>query len=218
MQLSLFVCFFKLASVSDWFQICRLPDDPDFRTSGVPYFQVSRSTFYVSTGIAASLETQGQIVGPRERLNGRKNMARRKAKNGEKSPWGQCLTRPVPNGRRRSAFWLGRKTQKFSGTKFSNVFWQEKILSAPQRGLKIIVNQSKPTLVIVSISLSLARVSGKISFHAKLIGRFLLGQPLKVRRVNEWYSTVLLFFIVEDKGKRGQKYNHVWTVWKRHKN
>ena len=45
-----------------------------------------------------------------------KNMARRKVKNDEKSPWGQCLTRPVPNGRRRSAFWLGRKTQKFSGT------------------------------------------------------------------------------------------------------
>ena len=29
-------------------------------------------------------------------------MARRKVKNGEKSPCGQCLTRPVPNGRRRS--------------------------------------------------------------------------------------------------------------------
>ena len=43
-------------------------------------------------------------------------MARRKVKNGEKNPWGQCLTRPVPNGCRRSAFWLGRKTQKFSGT------------------------------------------------------------------------------------------------------
>ena len=37
-------------------------------------------------------------------------MARRKVKNGEKSPWGQCLTIPVPNGRRRSDFWL------FSGT------------------------------------------------------------------------------------------------------
>ena len=33
-------------------------------------------------------------------------MTRRKVKNGEKSPWGQCLTRPVPNGRRRSDFWL----------------------------------------------------------------------------------------------------------------
>ena len=43
-------------------------------------------------------------------------MARKKVKNGEKSPWGQCFTRPVPNGRRRSAFLLGRKTQKFSGT------------------------------------------------------------------------------------------------------
>ena len=26
-----------------------------------------------------------------------KYMAQRKVKNGEKSPWGQCLTRPVPN-------------------------------------------------------------------------------------------------------------------------
>ena len=63
-----------------------------------------------------SSETQGQIVGARESLNGRENMARTKVKNGEKSPWGQCLTRPVPNGRRRSAFSMGRKTQTFSGT------------------------------------------------------------------------------------------------------
>ena len=51
-----------------------------------------------------SLETQGQIVGAKESLNGRKNKARRKVKKGEKSPWEQCLTRPVPNGRRRSGF------------------------------------------------------------------------------------------------------------------
>ena len=63
-----------------------------------------------------SSETQGQTMGARESLNGWKNMARRKVKNGEKSPWGQCFTRPVLNGRRRSAFWLGRKTQTFSGT------------------------------------------------------------------------------------------------------
>ena len=63
-----------------------------------------------------SSETQGQILGARESLYGWKNMARRKVKNGEKSPWGQCLTRPVPNGRCHSALWLGRKTQKFSCT------------------------------------------------------------------------------------------------------
>ena len=56
-----------------------------------------------------SSETQGQIVGARESLNGWKNIARRKVKNGEKSPWGQCLTRPVLNGRRRSV----KKTQVF---------------------------------------------------------------------------------------------------------
>ena len=56
-------------------------------------------------GRRSSSETQGQIEGARESLNGRENMARRKVKNGEKSPRGQCLTRPVPNGRRRSDFW-----------------------------------------------------------------------------------------------------------------
>ena len=40
-------------------------------------------------------------------------MARRKVKNGEKSPWWQCFTSPVPNG---FAFWLGGKTQNFSST------------------------------------------------------------------------------------------------------
>ena len=52
----------------------------------------------------SSSETQGQILGVRESLNGWKYMARRKVKNGEKNPWGQRLTRPVPNGRRRSGF------------------------------------------------------------------------------------------------------------------
>ena len=39
----------------------------------------------------SSSEAQGQIVGPRESLNWRKNMARRKVKNGEKSPWDNVL-------------------------------------------------------------------------------------------------------------------------------
>ena len=60
---------------------------------------------------------KGLVVGPRGILGDpgvdsggegkskrAENMARRKVKNGEKSPWGQCLTRQVPNGRRRSAF------------------------------------------------------------------------------------------------------------------
>ena len=43
-------------------------------------------------------------------------MAQRKVKNGEKSPWGQCLTRPVPNGRRHSGFWLVPENLCFSKT------------------------------------------------------------------------------------------------------
>ena len=54
----------------------------------------------------SSSETQGQKVGARKSLSGRENIARRKVKKGEKSSWGQCLTRPVPNGRRLSGFWL----------------------------------------------------------------------------------------------------------------
>ena len=56
----------------------------------------------LSSSFHSSSETHGQIVGTRESLNGRKNVARRKVKNGEKSPWGQCLARLVPNGRRSS--------------------------------------------------------------------------------------------------------------------
>ena len=61
----------------------------------------------VRVRVTASSETRSRGGGgARESLNGRENMARRKVKNGEKSPWGQCLTRPFPNGRRRSGFWL----------------------------------------------------------------------------------------------------------------
>ena len=40
---------------------------------------------YISSFAVPSSETQGQIKGARESLNGRKNMTRRKVKNGEKS-------------------------------------------------------------------------------------------------------------------------------------
>ena len=72
--------------------------------------------------------------------------------------------------------------QKMSNFQFSRRAkwpWRDKILGVPQRGQKIIVNQSKPILVIVSIK-PFTRVSGKIIFHAKLSGRFLLRKPLKV--------------------------------------
>ena len=80
------------------------------------YTSIEQPLFCMKWACISSSETQGQIVGATERLNGRENMARRKVKNGEKSPWGQCLTRPVSNGHHRSAFWLGRKIQTFSGT------------------------------------------------------------------------------------------------------
>ena len=45
--------------------------------------------FTLAIGVIPSLETQGKIVGARESLNRRKNMARRKVKNVEKSLKGQ---------------------------------------------------------------------------------------------------------------------------------
>ena len=52
------------------------------------------------------------------------NKARRKLKNGEKSPWGQCLTGPVPNGRHRSGFWLAPENLCFSGTNQKPERWR----------------------------------------------------------------------------------------------
>ena len=53
------VCvFFKLTLVSDSFQICRLPDDPYFHTSGFPYFRVSSFPLYVRTLFDLALKSQ----------------------------------------------------------------------------------------------------------------------------------------------------------------
>ena len=50
--------------------------------------QGSVREIYLTLGdtVKPSSETQGQIVGARESLTGGENMARRKVKNGEKSP------------------------------------------------------------------------------------------------------------------------------------
>ena len=61
-------------------------------------------------------------------------MERRKVKNGEKGPRGQCLTRPVPNGRRRSCFWLVPENlfflhQSDAGTAATVWNWSGKTLS-----------------------------------------------------------------------------------------
>ena len=49
--------------------------------------------------ISAILGDPGADSGDEEKSKrAEKYMARRKVKNGEKSPWEQCLTRPVPKG------------------------------------------------------------------------------------------------------------------------
>ena len=48
-------------------------------------------------------------------------------------------------------FTAPQKMPNFQFSRSANWTWRDKILGAPQRGKKIIVNQSKPILVIVSI-------------------------------------------------------------------
>ena len=48
----------------------------------------------VKAPVSTSSEARGQIVGARESLNGRKNMAQRKVKNGEKSTFLRAIFFP----------------------------------------------------------------------------------------------------------------------------
>ena len=61
-------------------------------------------------------------------------------------------------------FTAPQKMPNFQFSRRVNRPWRDKILSAPQRGKKIIVNQSKPILVIVSKKLSLAEFQAKLFF------------------------------------------------------
>ena len=65
-------------------------------------------------------------------------------------------------------FTAPQKMPNFQFSRRAKWPWRDKILGAPQRGQKIVVSESKPVLVIVSIK-PLTRQSG----------RFLLRQPLK---------------------------------------
>jgi len=72
-----------------------------------------------------------------------------------------------------------RAPQKMANFRFSrraNWPWRDKILSAPQRGQKIIVNKSKPILVIVSIKHLTCQSFRQNHFSREMSGRFLLRQ------------------------------------------
>ena len=70
-----------------------------------------------------------------------------------------------------------QKMLNFQFSRRANWPWRDKILSFPELGQKIIVNQRKAIWVVFSI-----KPSGKITGHAKLIGRFLLRPPLNSRK------------------------------------
>ena len=54
--------------------------------------------------LGTSSETQGQLVGAGKSRKRAKKFGRRKVKNEEKSPWGQCFNGPVPNSQASSGF------------------------------------------------------------------------------------------------------------------
>ena len=78
-----------------------------FRTPNFDWTPMGCNSVVFGFSSIASSETQGQIVGARESLNGRKKMAPTKVKNGEKSPCWQCFTRPVPDSQGRSVLESG---------------------------------------------------------------------------------------------------------------
>ena len=79
-------------------------------------------------------------------------------------------------------FTAPQKMPNFQFSRRAKWPWRDKILGAPQRGQKIIVNQSKPILVIVSIKSFTRQSSAKFIFDAKLRVQFLLRQPLNNTR------------------------------------
>ena len=92
--------------------------------------QCFRAGVFSSLSPPPSSETQGQIVGTRESQTGEKiYMERRKVKNCEKSPLGQHLTRPFPNGRHHSGFWLVFWHQSEARTAATIWNWSGKTLS-----------------------------------------------------------------------------------------
>ena len=76
-----------------------------------------------------------------------------------------------------------QKMPKFQFSRRTNWPWRDKMLSFPDLGQKIIVNQSNAIWVIFSIKLFTCQsFRTKICGHAKLSGRFLLRLPLNSRK------------------------------------
>ena len=79
------------------------------------------------------------------------------------------------------------KMPNFQFPRRANWPWQDKILSAPQSGKKIIVNQSKLSLF-----------QAKLFFDAKLSGRFIMRLPLKTRK---WRGQFVFFRTLPSMGE-----------------
>ena len=92
-----------------WFELLRVKLCRNDLKGNKNYFEVGRFELLgvqVTEGkITVILGDPGADSGDEEKSKRvEKYMARRKVKNGEKSPWGQCLTRPVPNSCCHSGF------------------------------------------------------------------------------------------------------------------
>ena len=82
------------------------PVYPDFHTFLCKFFSFLNACISVKTSpINTILGDPGAVSGDGEKSKtGEKKFGRRKVKNEEKSPWGQCFNGPVPNGQASSGF------------------------------------------------------------------------------------------------------------------
>ena len=76
-------------------------------------------------------------------------------------------------------FTAAEKMPNFQFSRRANWSWRDKILDALQRGQKIIVNQSKPILVMVSIKPLTCESFWQNYFSREIERAVLLRQPLK---------------------------------------
>jgi len=75
----------------------------------IPIEPLGEKSLFATTAeiLAPILGDPGAVSGGgRKSKRARKKFGRRKVKNEWKSPWGQGLNGPVPNGRSSSGFWL----------------------------------------------------------------------------------------------------------------
>ena len=94
------------------------------------------------------------------------------------------------------------KMPSFRFSRRANWQWRDKILSAPQRGQNIIVNQSKPILVTVFQAFHLPEFQSKLLFTRNWVGGFYWDCLLKSKFMHKKVRFKWSFFLSDKLKKR----------------